>query len=324
MGQGLVMQKFFQQAQNVEQEAAAWLARLRADDRSAQDEHAFHAWLAASPRNAAAFEDLSSLWDVTGALSPELRAAKPKARFDRRLLLGGLGTLLASGGGFALMGAQASVYETDVGEQKHVALKDGTGVFLDTETKLVVDFSDAARQVDLRYGRANFRVAPDPLRPFLVKAAQKLVVGTRSDFDVRRDGERVSVVLIRGTASVKSITDEVKPSHTLGAGERLVALSARTVTLDKPNLRPLLAWQTGQAIFENESLSSAVEEMNRYSDIKITVGDPRIAGLKVSGVYGVGDNMTFAVSLSRLLAVDVHRVDNQITLVGSNTHENHV
>jgi transmembrane sensor len=319
------MQKFSQQNQDAEYEAAAWLARLRADDRSAQDEHAFHAWLAASPRHAAAFEDLSNLWDMTGALSPGYAAQRNPRRFDRRLLLGGLGTLLASGGGFALMGAQASVYQTDVGEQKHIALKDGTGVFLDTETKLVVDYSDAAREVDLRYGRANFHVAPDPARPFLVKAAQKLVEGTRSDFDVRRDGERVSVVVIRGAASVKFTTDEgVKPPHMLEPGQRLVALSSRAVTLDKPDMRPLLAWQTGQAIFENESLASAVNEMNRYSDIKITIGDSRIAGEKVSGVYGVGDNMTFAVSLSRLLAIDVHREDNRITLTGNDMHENHV
>ena len=47
--------------------------------------------------------------------------------------------------------------------------KDGTGVFLDTETKLVVDFSDKNRKVDLRYGRANFRVAPDASRAFAVR-----------------------------------------------------------------------------------------------------------------------------------------------------------
>ena len=37
-------------------EAAIWLARLRADDRSTEDERAFRAWLMADPRHAAAFE----------------------------------------------------------------------------------------------------------------------------------------------------------------------------------------------------------------------------------------------------------------------------
>ena len=83
-----------------------------------------------------------------------------------------------------MQSAAAEVYKTDVGEQKHVTLADGTGVFLDTDTKLVVDFSDKNRKVDLRYGRANFRVAPDAEHPFAVEAAQKLVIGTRSTFDL--------------------------------------------------------------------------------------------------------------------------------------------
>ena len=301
-------------------EAADWLARLRADDRSLEDERAFRSWLMADPCHAAAFEAVNCVWDSVGALSRDLRNGEVQLEsgVSRRILLsGGVGLVVAAGGSFAfLQSAAAEVYQTDVGEQKHITLKDGTGVFLDTETKLVVDFSDKSRKVDLRYGRANFRVASDAKRSFAVKAAQRLVIGTRSTFDVRRDGDNVSVLLIHGLATVKSATADLDTGRQLSDGERLSFTSGQSPKLDKPNLLPLVAWHTGQAIFENSPLTDVVLEMNRYSTIKLEVDDARIATMKVSGVYRVGDNANFARSLSRLLPVEIRVVDDRIQLVG--------
>ena len=50
-------------------DAAAWLARLRADDRCAADEAAFRAWLDASPVHAAAFEAVDRMWSYVGGLA---------------------------------------------------------------------------------------------------------------------------------------------------------------------------------------------------------------------------------------------------------------
>jgi len=301
-------------------EAALWLARLRADDRSAEDERAFRAWLTADPRHAAAFESVNNVWDSVGALSRDLRNGKVEleSSFNRRaLLMGGVGLAVAAGGTVAFMqSAAAEVYKTDVGEQKHVTLKDGTGLFLDTDTKLVVDFTDNSRKVVLRYGRANFRVAPDAKRAFAVEVAQKFVIGTRSNFDIRRDGDNVSVLLIHGLATVKNASADVDAGRQLSDGERLSFTSGQAPKLDKPNLLPLLAWHTGQAIFENSALSDVVQEMNRYSTIKLEVDDARIARLKVSGVYRVGDNGNFARSLSRLLPIEIRVVNDAIQLVG--------
>ncbi|HUO01919.1 MAG TPA: FecR/PupR family sigma factor regulator [Rhizomicrobium sp.] len=55
-------------------EAAEWLARLRADDRSPADEAAFRAWLDADPGNAVAFDAVNAIWESVGALSRELRS----------------------------------------------------------------------------------------------------------------------------------------------------------------------------------------------------------------------------------------------------------
>jgi transmembrane sensor len=216
----------------------------------------------------------------------------------------GLGVLTVSGGSVLFWrSASANVYETDVGEQKHVALDDGSQLFLDAKTRITVSFSDTERNVDLQYGRANFRVVPDRKRPFIVEAAQHKIVATRCSFDVRCEDGQVQVVLIHGEADVKPSSAPQSRGETLRSGERLVA-SETAEKRDKPDLTRMLAWQTGYEMFDKEQLADAVQEMNRYSTQRLEV-DPSVAALKVSGVYRVGDNGAFARSLAKLLPITV-------------------
>jgi len=120
---------------SVRAEAAAWLARLHAENRDAADEAGFRAWLAADPDHAVAFEAVDRTWsDVggLGALPTDLRnsfgrAPERRPVLARRAMLASVG-LFAVTGGSALFwrSASAKVYETEVGEQRHVALADGS------------------------------------------------------------------------------------------------------------------------------------------------------------------------------------------------------
>jgi transmembrane sensor len=294
-------------------EAAAWLARLHAEDRDATDEAAFRAWLNADPAHACAFEAVDRMWSDIGGLTElrsELRAVRPPIRSpslaSRRALLASVGLLAVSGGSVMFWrSASANVYETDVGEQKHVALDDGSQLFLDAKTRIAVSFSDTERNVDLQYGRANFRVVPDLKRPFIVEAAQHKIVASRCNFDVRCEDGQVQVVLIHGEADVKPSSAPQGRGETLRSGERLVA-SETAEKRDKPDLARVLAWQTGYEMFDKEELADAVQEMNRYSTQRLEV-DPAVAALKVSGVYRVGDNGAFARSLAKLLPITVRQ-----------------
>jgi len=306
-------------------EAAAWLARLRADDRSSTDERAFQAWLAESADHAHAFEMVTTIWESAGALAPQ-RDERSKVRrplIARRAVLAGLGTTAFFGVGFgAWEAANADVYETGVGEQKHVALDDGTQMFLDTDTRVWVDFTKRARKVRIQRGRVNVHIAPDPERSFVVEAADQRIVAAEdaSSLDVQRDGANVSVVMLQGAAEIQSdqVPNAVKV-QILGAGQRLTAVVTaesrlQMIRIDKLNLAPLIAWQSGQAIFEKETLAQAVDEMNRYSLFKLAIIDAPIASLRLSGVYRVGDNVAFANSIATLLPVSVTQTGGRVGL----------
>jgi transmembrane sensor len=301
-------------------EAAAWLARLHAENRDAADEAAFRAWLNANPSHAAAFEAVDRIWSEVGGLT-ELRTdlrtgrmpMRERGQTSRRALLAGVGLLaVTSGSALFWRSASAKVYETDVGEQRHVALDDGSQLFLDAKTRVAVAFSETARTVNMQYGRANFRVVPDLKRPFIVEAAERKIVATRCNFDVRCEDGKVQVVLIHGEADVKQASAPAARGERLRAGERLVA-SNDMEKRDKPDLTHVLAWQSGYEMFDKEELSQVVDEMNRYSTAKLAA-EPEVASLKVSGMYRVGDNAAFAHSLAKLLPITVRQIGDTYVL----------
>jgi transmembrane sensor len=298
-------------------EAAAWLARLHADNKAPADERAFRAWLTEDPRHAAAFEAVTEVWEVAGAAwtEPVVSLSNPATPTRRRALLAGVGSLAAVGLSFAFwQRAYAGVYETAIGEQKHAVLPDGTQVFLDTDTRIHAAYDSQMRVVALERGRCNFHVMESDERPFVVDAAAQRIVAARTTFDVRRDGDEVCVVMLQGSASIGSRDASTQRREVLRSGERLIATNAGT-RIDKPNLVPLLAWQTGQAVFDNETVAGAIREMNRYSVVKIEANDPAVARMRISGVYRVGDNAAFALSIATLLPVVVEFGTDQVRLV---------
>ncbi len=296
-------------------EAAAWLSRLHMDSRDALDEAAFKVWLSERPENAQAFEAVTNTWDLTEGFRAADYPSPMRAPVRRRAVLAGLGTLVAAGATFGIwQTAYAGVYETDVGEQKHVSLSDGTQVFLDTNTRIRESYSSDLRRLDLERGRINVRVKPELKRPFVVQAGDQRILAPGTSFDVRRDADMLSMVLLQGEATILPSGQTQNRRLRLAAGQRLVLSDHRNAQLDKPNLVPLTAWQTGQAIFDNDTLRDAAAEMNRYTTEQIAI-DPAVASLRMSGVYRVGDNEAFARSVSRLLPVAIEHYPDRIELV---------
>jgi transmembrane sensor len=317
-------------SREIKAEAAAWIARLHADTRNAADERAFQTWLATSSAHAQAFETMTSVWEASGGVDYRAVQDPARVRMSRRQVLASVSATMVGVAAFGVwQSAYAGVYETDVGEQKHLALADGTQVFLDTNTRIRAHFDNQVRSVVLERGRANFRVDADPVRPFIVDAATRRIVAsahaeTPTAMDIRRDDDTVSVVLIRGRATVttKGETQVAELNaqmrgNTLAAGERAIIPPTEAPQLDRPNLTPLLAWQTGQAVFENETLNDAIKEMNRYSAVKLVVNDAATGNMRLSGVYRVGDNAAFARSVATLLRVELHRTDGQLQLAAA-------
>lgn len=302
-------------------EAARWLARLHADDRSPADEKEFRAWLAADPDNVRQFELISSVWESVGSLRHELvreevAAASLRQRpagVSRRSVLGGsLAAALAGGSFLAWSTAMAGVIETEVGEQRRVTLEDGTRLMLDTDTRIKVRFNDQARLIELQRGRVSLDIAQES-RPFVVETEARRFIYSRGQFDVRQDDGLVSLIALDGRATIEDALASEAPAF-LEAGQRLQLPIGQQAVIDRPSLEDATAWKLGRAVFRDESLETAIAEMNRYSKKRLVLADEEVGKLRISGVYRVGDNAAFARSLSVLLSVRAHIEEESIFL----------
>ena len=89
----------------------------------------------------------------------------------------------------------------------------------------------------------------------------------------------------------------------LDAGQQLVMSSHAAPRVTPVDIERVMAWERGKIVFNDEPLASVVERMNRYTSRRIDVADERVAALRISGMFHVGDVRGFVSTLTTYLPV---------------------
>ncbi len=314
-------------------EAAAWIARLQSTHRSEATETELGSWLEADPENRDAFGKATEAWDLipaAGRLYRESKANVPTvpsrqvsgwrpARAWTFAIAASLLLFLGTGTGWWLMDRPVH-YSTERGGQEVATLEDGTRISLNTDTALSVRYENDRRTVRLDHGEAMFEVAPNPDRPFVVTAGSKKVTALGTSFIVRRTGSDLAVTLIQGRVAVEDNAREASgPTNPapviLAPGERLQVVTDKPVSIDRPSLEAETAWRQGRAVFDDVPLSFAVAELNRYGGPRISIEDPQVASMRVSGVFATNDTAEFARAIASLHGLRVERNEGELRIV---------
>jgi transmembrane sensor len=197
----------------VRAEAAVWMARLHGPNRTREVETGFRRWLSEDPERAAAFELMTDIWENSARL--RRRPSEAIASLERpgfrlsfsRATLATFAIAVVAAIGTAVY-LHTDGVTTGIGEQRTLALEDGTRVYLNTNSRAVVHYDKHARRVDLEKGEALFEVAKRPDWPFIVTAGDRQVRALGTAFDVRRDAEQVAVTLVEGKVTVSPVGEE--------------------------------------------------------------------------------------------------------------------
>jgi transmembrane sensor len=284
----------------VEAQAALWLVRLEgASEPDVQPK--LQVWLDSDPSHAAAFERARLVWGGLGEVGlGEVARRRPAGAVAKAA---GVAATLLAAFLFAWWVQLDPTYATKVGEQHIVRLDDGTSVTLNTNTRLVVDYRRGERRVRLDRGEAIFEVAHDAGRPFLVDAGRDTVRALGTSFVVRREASKLEVTLLSGRVQVTKDHPSATPM-VLQPGDRL-SLGGASARLDHPRLDQLTAWRQGDLVLDKTPLSSAIAEMNRYSDAKIELAGGAPADAQLSGVFKTGESRDFAQTVAALYGLKV-------------------
>jgi ferric-dicitrate binding protein FerR (iron transport regulator) len=192
-------------------------------------------------------------------------------------------------------------------EIREVPLPDGTRMTLDTSTSVAVVMGRDLRHVRLRGGRARFAVAPDG-RPFLIEAGPGRVSGSNARFDVALGRRGAAVHALEGVVSVMPPGAASGNRKILLAPGQAVAIPAASGGVEAlPSSGSATKWPEGMLEFDNTPLDAAVAEANRYSETRISLAQPSLAQLRVSGTFRAGDLEGLARSLGTAFGLHVER-----------------
>ena len=333
----------------IKEQASLWIVRLDRGDLSPQETHELQQWQARSDFHREYLEKLARNWDDM-AVMQELATLFP---INGVHTTSSLGERLRSGfryllrppvwvaSSLAIFGLLAVVmlnqpphhFQTGIGEQASYTLEDGSTVHLNTNTSLDIDYSDERRVIKLHRGEANFNVAKNPERPFVVYAGEGMVWAVGTAFNVRyiegQNDQYIDVTVTEGTVKVYAqvegttapalIVDASSGQSRLAAKEALVAAGKslqyhKVIKSVQPapakQLEQKLAWQQGALVFTGQTLEEALQEIARYTDKKLIIADPSIKGIRVGGHYKTNDIDSLLASLSQGFNLSLKQTGN--------------
>lgn len=308
-----------------EEQAYILIHRHLAGETSPAERRQLEAWLNTSAENRVIFDEAERIWRKIDAPQPEnvppfeefwqklesrLAAETEKApatilsleKARQRRFPGSAGSarwLAAAAVLIILVGATfmyqrifktegQRVYATRNAERLPVILPDGSRIELNAASELRFRDStfDTLRLVTL-IGQAFFEVTPSASGlPFVVRTenAEIRVLGT--SFDVRSRHQKTQVMVQTGKVSLQTLA---------AAPERMVVLTAGQMSFVEKSVSPIApvaieasliaAWRQRRLVFENTPLLEIAAELQRAYDVEITIADPELQALAITGTF---------------------------------------
>lgn len=324
----------------LQQLAIEWLVRLRTHELTETETREFADWLSHDLSHAHAFANAEDLFDImTQAVQLKTEASKPnpnsvseiavtavipppkKLRAYRWL---SVPLALAAAWLFAVtlvLPEQASLwdvylgdYHTGTGEQRTIQLADGSRLLLNTDAAVSVDYQDDKRQITLHHGQAQFTVAGDKVRPFMVSAGELQVRALGTVFEVYKKASGDINVSVQEHAVATSLSDSgnvlQKPPMLVQQGQQLLYAHG-SGTLNSPettNSEVTGAWRQRRVIVKDRPLAELVAEIERYRPGRIFLGGAEFSRLRVTGLFSLADPEASLAKVRKILGLKETRL----------------
>jgi transmembrane sensor len=304
-------------ANEIDEAAFRWVARLDADGENPELLSELNAWLAEDARHEGAYLRAQALWlRLDRAGQAEAEQIHPPLLSRRRILTGAAGAALAASLAGAWVLLEDKRFDTEIGEIRHVPLPDGSMADLNTQSSVRVAMAKETRRVRLTQGEAWFHVEHDPSRPFIVESGPVRVRAVGTAFSVRKYEHGAEVLVSEGVVEAWVSGEEIAAIR-LKAGEKAM-VQERTpiqpVAAEPAEIDRRLAWRSGKIDLAGQTLGEAAAEFNRYNLKEMIVKQPSLAQKRFYGVFRTDDPEGFAKAVRSSLNVPVDITKDSIVI----------
>ncbi len=324
---------------SVSDTAIEWLVRLQSEELSSNEEQLFYAWLEKSSAHQRAYIEAEWLWQRAEVSETPLRKADSAENISatnnnvialplsKRILPRALAASLA----FFMVGLLSLMfldyknnqYTTAVGDQLDFVLEDGSHLYLNTDSSVRADIDEKRRLIVLNKGEVFFDVAKDSSRPFMVKTESGIVrvLGTR--FNVLSGPQGSTVTVLEGSVGVTSNLDVKQVAEQQFATEARLSQDQQTTILGDQvaqiqniaDADRVVAWREGKLIYNGESFVQVLQDISRYFEGEIRVGDAVLENLKVVAVLQLQDKESTLQVLEETFNLASVETSKELTLL---------
>lgn len=297
----------------VAQQAVNWLLEMQEGALSAGRQQAWQRWLNGNAEHQRAWAHIQRVNQrLSGLSSPLAHAAlgAPKSASRRHALK--LLVLLGAGSvaGWSMRDQIAlqpllADYNSGVGEQRKVALSDGSQVRLNTASAVDIRFDAQQRLIHLLSGEILMTTAADT-RPLNLLTAQGRV-------RVASDSSRFNLRQLEGRTQLAVFAGAVELAPGDRSGVNLTVQAQQQVTFSRTawdSVRPVDAgsgaWADGMLVASRMKLADFLAELGRYRRGRLNC-DASVANLLISGSYPLADSERILDMLEIALPVRVQR-----------------
>lgn len=227
-----------------------------------------------------------------------------------------------------------STYKTKTGEIDTITLPDGSVLVLNTNTIVHMKYTNDVRVLELQQGEIHINVAHEKSRPLSVLANGKMMQAVGTSFNVEVTADLVELIVTEGKVLVENKSSNQfkadlanhkiklpQSSLAVSKGEKVDLDTKSTETKAVVKLAPIdiissLSWQERKLIFRGETLAYVVDEISRYTDLKIELdNDEKLKKTNVVGVFKTGDVNELLVEFKKHFNIAHKKTsDNKIKL----------
>lgn len=303
---------------------------------SSEEEKQLLSWIETSEENKQLFMQERQLWDLLLLNYPEeinlnsdqTNRINNKTNTAKRILLE-----IAKIAAIFLVAISVSFYflsdrneasqdwntiEVPLGQRTHITLSDGTKVWLNAKTKFTFPdhFNKENRLVKLD-GEAIFDVTHNEKSPFIVETEKfnVKVMGTEFNVYAYSQSNSFETTLIRGKVAIEKSNSaetaiELSPSHMAQYNELTGKLELKQV-----NTQQSVFWREGIYSFENETLSSIFQRLERYYEVEFDVKNRKILQDNFTGKFRYRDPIEIILEVvKKSNRFRYSKNDNKITI----------
>lgn len=208
--------------------------------------------------------------------------------------------------------------KSDIGEQQHLRLEDGSLLTLAADTAVNFHFDHKQREIELVQGKIMIEVAKDPHRPLVVNTRQANFTALGTRFIVEQLEERSRLSLLHSKVLAKSV-GQPQLEKIVTAGQQLEVSQAgfsNLVQIDSVSVENAL--QQNQLIAQDMPLTELLEQLKRFHRVHFIYNTKQLAHIKVNAVISVKQSPRQSLELIAMQypKLSIHSLGDQLILIG--------